>query len=131
MEEEWSKLLCINTRRELYKFWCLPFGVKVAPAIFQQVTDTMLSDLNFTVAFLDDILMYSQNVEQQKEHVHKVFSRIQEYGFELKESKCDFFMEKIKYLGHIIDKDDRRLDPERATTIKDMPAPENIFNWVS
>ena len=72
--------------------------------------DTLLSDLDFAVAYLDDILMNSQNVEQHKEHVHKVFSRIQEYGFKLKESKCDFFMENIKYLGFIIDKDVRKPD---------------------
>ena len=59
-------------------------------------------------------------------HVHNVFLWIQGYSFKLKESKSDFFMEKIKYLKHIIDRDDRRPDPERTTTIKDMPAPENV-----
>ena len=103
-EEECSKLHRINIHCGLYKFGPLPFGVKVAPAIFQQVMDTMLSDLEFVVAYLDDILMNSQNVENKK-HVHKVFSRIQVYSFKLKESKCDFFMEKIKCFGHIIDKD--------------------------
>ena len=67
--------------------------------------------------------MNSQNVEHQ-EHDHKV-SRIQEYGFRFKESKYDFFMEKIKYSGYIIDKDGRRPDSERVTAIKNMPAPEN------
>ena len=70
--------------------------------------------------------MNSQNVEQHKEHVHKVFSRIQEYGFKLNESKCNFFMEKIRYLGYIINKDGRRPDPKWATAIKDIPAPGNI-----
>ena len=126
MEEECFKLLCINTHRELYKFRCLTFRVKVVPAIFQQVMNTMLSDLDLVVAYLDNILMNSQNVEQHQEHVYKVFSRIQEYGFKLKESKCDFFMEKIKYLGYIIDKDGRRPDTERATPMKDMPALENV-----
>ena len=48
------------------------------------------------------------------------------------ETKCDFlFMEKIKYLGHIIDKDGRRPYPERAAAIKDMPAPDYIASWQS
>ena len=76
--------------------------------------DTMLSELDYTIAYLDNILRNSQNVEQHKEHVYKVFSRIQGYGFKLKESKCDFF-KKIKYLRHVIDKDGRRPDPEQAT----------------
>ena len=126
VEEECSKLLCINTRRGLYKFGRLPFEVKVAPAIFQQVMDTMLNDLDFAVTYSDDILMNSKNVEH-KERFHKVISRIQKYGFKLKESKCNFFMEKIKYLGHIIDKNGRRPDQEWATAIKDMSAPENAL----
>ena len=66
VKEKCPKLPCINTHRRLYKFRPLPFGVKVATVIFQQVIDTMLSDLDFTVAYLDDILMKSQNVEQHK-----------------------------------------------------------------
>ena len=126
VEEESSKLLCINTHYGLFKFERLPFGVKVAPTIFQQVMDTMLSGFDFAVAYLDDILMKIQSLGKHKEHVHKVFAKIQDHGFKLKESKCDFFMEKIKYFGHIIDWDGRRPDPDRVAAIKDMPAPNNI-----
>ena len=55
-----------------------------------------------------------------------VFSRIQEFGFKVKEEKCEFFFEEIKYLGHIIDKDGWRPDIDRAIAIKYMPAPGNI-----
>ena len=99
----------------LYKFGRVLIRFKVALAIFQQVMHTTVSDLHFAVEYLDDILMKSQNVEQHKEPVHKVFSRNQEYGFKLKESKCNFSMEKIKYLGHIIHTDDRIPNPERIT----------------
>ena len=84
----------------------------------------MLRNLDFMIAYLDDILMNSQNIEQHKEHVHEVFSRIQEYSFKLKESKSNFFIEKIKYLGHSIDKDGRRPDP---TAINNMPAPQSFL----
>ena len=56
----------------------------------------------------------------------RFFAKIQDYGFKLKESKCDFFIEKIKYLGYIINRDGRRPDPDRAAAIKDMLAPNNI-----
>ena len=49
--------------------------------------------------------MNSQSTEQYKAYVYKVFKRIQDYGFKVKEGKGDFFMGKIKYLGQIIDKD--------------------------
>ena len=93
--------------------------------------DTMLSDLDFSVAYLDDILMNSKSVVEHKDHVHKIFAKIQDYDFKIKETKCDFLMEKIKYLGHIIDKDGKRPDPEWATMIKDMLAPDNIASLQS
>ena len=49
----------------------------------------------------------------------------------LKRPNVIFFMEKIKYLGHIIDKDGRRPDPERAASIKDMSAPDYIASLQS
>ena len=125
-EENSSKLLCINTHRGLYKFERLVFGIKVAPAIFQQVIDTMLGGLDFTFTYLDDILISSKTKELHREHLNKVSAQIREFGFKIKEAKCDFCMNKIPYLGHIIDKDGRRPDPERATAIKDMPAPDNV-----
>ena len=90
--------MCINTYRRLYKFERLSFGVKVTTAIFQQVMDTTLSGLDFVVACLDDILMKNKSIIKHKEHVHKVFTKIQDYGFKLKETKCDFFMEKSNTL---------------------------------
>ncbi len=61
-----------------------------------------------------------------REHLNKVFAQIQEFGFKVKEAKCDFCMNKIKYLGHIIDKDGRCPDPEKPTAMKDMSAPDNV-----
>ena len=114
---------CINTHRGLYKFDRLVFWIKVAPAIFQQLMDTMLGGFDFTYAYLDDIIISSKTKELHRKHLKKVFAQIREFGFNVKEAKCDFCMNKIKYLGHIIDKDGRRPDPERATAIKDMPTP--------
>ena len=64
---------------------------------------TMLSGLDFAVAFLHDILMKSKSIIEHKEHVHKVFTKNHDCGFKLKETKCDFFMDKIKYQSNIID----------------------------
>ena len=119
VEENSSKLLRINTHRGLYKFDRLVFGIKVALAIFQQVMGTVLGSFDFTFAYLDDIIISSKTKEQHREHLNKVFAQIREFGFKVKEAKCDFYMNKIKFLGHIIDKDRRCPDPERATAIKD------------
>ena len=91
----------------------------------------MLSGFDFTFTYLDDIVISSKTKELQGEHLNKVFAQIQEIGFKVKEAKCDFYMNKIKYLGYIIDKDRRCPDPERATAIKDMPASDNVMTLQS
>ena len=128
VDYESSELLTINTHKGLYKFNRLPFGVKVAPSIFQQVMDTMLAGLDFAIAYLDDILIKSENNKQHCEHVREVFKRIDEYGFKLSSEKCEFFMTQVKYLGQIINENGRQPDPERAEAIKGMPSPNNIAN---
>ena len=125
VEENSSKLLSINTHRGLYKFDRLVFGIKVAPAIFQQVMDTMLGGFDFTFAYRDDFVISSKTKELHREHLNKVFAQLREFGFKVKEAKCDFCVNKIKYLGHI-DKVGRRPDHEWATAIKDMPASDNV-----
>ena len=121
VEENSSKLLCINTYRGLFKFESLPFGIKVAPAISQEVMDTILDGLDFAIAYLDDIIIISKSKEQHREHVRRILSQIQEFGFKVKEEKYKFFLEVIKYLGYIIDKDGRRPDPDSNKKTCQLP----------
>ena len=88
--------------------------------------DAMLGSFDFTFAYLDDIVISSKTKELHREHLNKVFAQIREFGLKVKEAKYDFYMNKIKYLGHIIDKDERCPDLERATAIKEKPAPDNV-----
>ena len=126
VDEESSKLLCINTHRGLYRYNRLAFGVKVTPAIFQQFMDLMLGDLDYAAAYLDDILVTSKTTAEHRKHIINVFEKLSEYGFKVKEAKCDFFLPEIKYLGHIINRDGHRPDPERANAIRNMPAPDDV-----
>ena len=126
VEEEYSKLLTINTHKGLYKFNRLPFGLKVSTSIFQQIMDTVLAGLDFATAYLDDILIKSNDRKTHFEHIIQVFDRIEEYGFKLGAEKCEFFMSEIKYLGRIIDSDGRRPNSARAEAIKSIPPPNVV-----
>ncbi|XP_014774367.1 uncharacterized protein K02A2.6-like [Octopus bimaculoides] len=75
VNDKCSKYLTINTHRGLYRYTQLPFGLKVAPVIFQQIMDTMLSDCEFTISYLDDILIKSNSCEQYVEHIKQLCSR--------------------------------------------------------
>ena len=72
--------------------------------------DNILGGFDFTFADIDDIVISSKTKELHREHLNKVFAQIREFGFKVKEAKCDFCMNKIKYLGHI-DKDGGRPSP--------------------
>ena len=63
VDKECSKLLVINMHKGLFKLNHLPLELKVAPSLFQQVMDTMLAALEFATAYLDDILLWSENNE--------------------------------------------------------------------
>ncbi|MFH4976831.1 hypothetical protein AB6A40_003540 [Gnathostoma spinigerum] len=121
-----KELLVINTHRGLYRYNRLPFGVKSAPGIFQQIMDTMLSGLQGAVAYLDDVIVMGRTEEEHRRNLDAVFRRIEDYGFHIKAEKCSFFRQSIKYLGFIIDKDGRRPDPAKVEAIQRMPAPTDI-----
>ena len=97
VDEESSKLFCNSTHRGFCKYNRLASGVKVMPAIFQQVMDTMLGDLDYATTYLDDILLTSKTVTEHWNHKINVFEKLQEYGSKVKEAKCDFFLNQRSY----------------------------------
>ena len=88
--------------------------------------DTMLGDLDYATAYLDDILVTCKTTAEHQNHIINVFQKLQEYGLKVNEAKCDFFLPEIKYLGHITKRYGRRPDPERANMIRNMPALDNV-----
>lgn len=131
VQEDCAKYLTLNTHKGLFSLKRLPFGLKVAPNLFQQIMDTMLAGLDFAMAYLDDILIRSKNVEEHKIHIGKVFERISNYGLKVALEKCNFGMDKIEYLGQVIDRNGRKPNPNRTEAIKNMPRPENIVQLQS
>ncbi|CAH8498480.1 unnamed protein product [Schistosoma intercalatum] len=126
VDEDSRELLTINTHRGLFQYTRLPFGIKTAPAIFQQIMDTMLTGIPGTAAYLDDIIVMGSTDSELSDRLHQVLNRVLEYGFQLREEKCIFFMHSIKYLGFILDKNGRRPDPANIEAIQKMPAPTDV-----
>ncbi|CAH8448460.1 unnamed protein product [Schistosoma curassoni] len=124
--DESKNLLTINTHKGLFRYNRLPFGVKTAPSIFQQIMDTMLQDVSGAAAYLDDIIIMGVDRLDLEKKLDHVLTRIAEYGLRLRPEKCDFCMQKVRYLGFIIDKDGRRPDPENTQAVKTMPRPTDV-----
>ena len=109
-----------------YEFLMVPFGLAQAPAYFQLLTNKVLKGLKFTMMYLDDIIIFSQDELQHLEHLEIVFSCLQEAGLKMKCSKCDFFKSEIHYLGHLISPEGISLLPNKLDSIKHMPVPNSV-----
>ena len=109
-----------------YKFLMVPFGLAQAPAYFQLLMNKVLKGLKFTMTYLDDIIIFSQDELQHLEHLEIVFSRLWEAGLKMKRSKCDFFKSEIHYLGHLISPEGISPLPNKLDSIKHMPVPNSV-----
>ena len=102
---------------------CL-FGLVQAPAYFQRLVNEVLSRLTFAFGYLDDILVYSPNMEIHLEHLRSLFVKLREADLKLKEVKCNFLKKHIQYLGHIISGKGITPMPEKLECIQKMPPPK-------
>ena len=80
----------------------------------------------FVVVFIDDILIHSKNEQEHEEHVRIVLQVLREEQLYAKFSKCDFFKDKIQYLGHIVFKDGISFDPDKVKAIMGWPVPKDV-----
>lgn len=126
MHPDSRKLLTINTHKGLFAVNRLAPGVKPAPGIFQEIMDTVLANVEGASPYIDDILIYASSQEQHDAIVRKVCKCLQEYGFRLKQSKCEFNKSQLKFLGCIVDATGTSPDPEKVAAIREMQAPTNL-----
>jgi hypothetical protein len=90
-------------------------------------TETLFEYLNvFCTAYLDDILIYSQNLKEHQEHVKLVLQRLIGAGLEVDIRKCEFHVKKTKFLGLIVSTDGLEMDPEKIEVVKNWETPTNI-----
>ncbi len=104
-----------------------PFGLAQAPAYFQSLIFHVLQGLNFTFAYLDDVLIYSKDIDTHLGHLRQVFERFRQADLHLKKVKCDFFKKELQYLGHILSPDGIRPLPDKLSAIRDLPRPTSAM----
>ena len=111
-----------------YQFQVMPFGLTNAPATFQGlVQDILRPHLDkFVIVYIDDILIYSKDEDEHVHHVCKVLELLREHKMYGKVTKCEFFKESVKYLGHIISSKGIATDPKKVESIQNWPVPKNI-----
>ena len=91
MDETDKEKTAFGCHRWLFKFNVMPFDLSNAPAIFQELMAIVLQDLShFATAYLDDILIFSETLEEHLSHLETVFNRLRQHCLNLKLKKCNW-----------------------------------------
>ena len=128
IEEKDKPKTAFVTRRGLFQFKVMPFGLTCAPATFERLMETVLAGLQWDkcLVYLDDIIVIGNSFENMLENLEKVFDRLQRAGLKLKAKKCNLFATKVSYLGHIISCEGIATDPEKIKAVAEWPIPTNV-----
>ncbi|GJS83340.1 putative nucleotidyltransferase, ribonuclease H [Tanacetum coccineum] len=120
IREEDIPITAFRTRYGHYEFQVMPFGLTNAPAVFMDLMNRVCKPYldKFVIVFIDDILIYSRNKEEHGEHLKTILNLLRSEKLYAKFSKCDFWLDSVQFLGHVIDSSGVHVDPAKIETIK-------------
>jgi len=111
-----------------YKWLVMPFGLTNAPAAFQHFVNTVFADMLdiCIVVYLNDILIYSKDMESHQQHIWEVLCRLRLHGLFAKLEKCEFHSDSVEYLGYRLSPEGLTMSPDKIQTISDWPEPRKV-----
>jgi hypothetical protein len=116
------------TRYGQYEFTVVSFGLTNAPAYFMNMMNKVFMDEldKFVVVFIDDILIYSSTAEEHEKHLRVVLEKLRQNQLYAKFSKCDFWLEEVAFLGHVLTAEGVIVDPAKIEVVKEWEQPRNV-----
>ena len=128
MKPEDREKTAFITQFRTFQFKVMPFGLCNAPATFQRLMDEVLQGIlwDFVVVYLDDLNIYSRDFNGHLMHLRDVFDRLRQAGLRLNPEKCKFISSELIFLGHVIDQQGIRTDPEKVEKVKNFPIPKTL-----
>ncbi|GJX53871.1 putative reverse transcriptase domain-containing protein [Tanacetum coccineum] len=126
VREEDIPKTAFRTRYGHYEFQVMPFGLTNAPAVFMDLMNRVCKPYldRFVIVFIDDILIYSKSRKEHEGHLKLILKLLKEEELYAKFSKCDFWLSKVQFLGHVIDSEGIHVDPAKIESIKDWASPK-------
>ncbi|CAI7733187.1 unnamed protein product [Closterium sp. NIES-53] len=126
-EDDISKT-AFRTRYGHFEFRVLPFGLTNAPATFMGLMNNIFRPFLdcFVIVFLDNILIFSNSLEEHAQHLRIVLDTLCQHRLYAKLSKCTFARSSIGFLGHVISSQGIAMDPAKVQCLADWPAPRTV-----
>uniref|UniRef100_A0A2N9IT26 Integrase catalytic domain-containing protein n=1 Tax=Fagus sylvatica TaxID=28930 RepID=A0A2N9IT26_FAGSY len=117
-----------RTRYGHYEFLVMPFGLTNALAVFMDLMNRVFQPYfdQFMVVFIDDILIYSKSLEEHEQHLKVMLQTLRDHKLYAKLKKCEFWLESVAFLGHVISKDVILVDPKKVEAIVDWERPKDV-----
>jgi hypothetical protein len=114
----------------MYEFTVMSFGLTNAPAHFMYMMNKVFMEyLNkFNVVFIDDILFYSRSEEAHEGHLRLILQKLRDHKLYAKLSKCEFWLKRVAFLGHVISKEGISMDPSKVQDVLSWKAPTSVSN---
>ncbi|KAJ8769768.1 hypothetical protein K2173_007628 [Erythroxylum novogranatense] len=111
-----------------FEFLVMPFGLTNAPVAFMDLMNKVFQPYldRFVIVFIDDILVYSKSREEHAEHLRVILQIMREKQLYAKFSKCEFWLNQVVFLGHIVTGDGIQVDPKKIDTVMNWEAPRNV-----
>ena len=102
-----------------YKFLVMPFGLTNAPAAFMDLMNRVFRPFldQFVIVFIDDVLVYSRSEEEHEKHLRLVLQTLREHQLYAKFSKCEFWLEQVQFLGHVISRAGIQVDSTEISAV--------------
>ena len=112
-----------------YEFTVMPFGLTNALAYFMNLMNKVfMEELDkFVLVFIDDILIYSWSVEEHEQHLRVILKMLPAHELYAKFNKCEFWLQQVTFLGHIITIDGLKVDSEKVKAISEWKQPTNVI----
>jgi hypothetical protein len=116
------------TRYGLYEYLVMSFGLTNAPAHFMYLMNSVfMPELDkFVMVFIDDILVYSKSTKDHEEHLRVVLQRLRDHQLYAKFSKCEFWINEVPFLGHVISSEGIAVDPSKVRDVLDWEPPKSV-----
>nr|GEY68564.1 putative reverse transcriptase domain-containing protein [Tanacetum cinerariifolium] len=104
-----------------YEFQVMPFGLTNAPTVFIDLMNRVYKPYldKFMIVFIDDIMIYSKDEKEHEEHLRQILELLKKEELYAKFSKCEFWIPKVQFLGHVIESQGIYVDPAKIESVKD------------